>query len=416
MSRPSDRAFVFSLLVVLCVAVRLPAQDDSNAIRQKVLERLQRTGVQRSACGRFVVLGRNRLENTKLLGWAQEFTGKFERATGIKMPSDRWRLRILIENAGIDELPAVTLSTRHTEGWTTQQLNIRHSYQLEMGEAAERLTWLLLQASVLHGVGKENPLVRPRRPEDVVAVPHWLSRGLAHSFYADLRARDSDEGVDRWERGKLPALAGFLRVADRYRKAADSPMSGLVVGWMLSQRGSRADLRRLLARLGERRTCPPEWLLTLFGSCRSVMDLESAWDGWILAQRRVVHQPGVATLRVVRELARERLLYGGDSGIPSKGCIGYRTTMRELIDSRGEPWLRDVARLKSGKLRLLGVGRGKEVAEIVDQYCTFLAAVARGGKEKDLREQLDAAEHRLQRLKNMTMAEQSAGPEGRRTE
>ena len=415
MSRLSDRAFVFSLLVVLCVAVRLPAQDDSGAIRQKVLERLQRTGVQRSACGRFVVLGQNRLENAKLLGWAQEFTGKFERATGIKMPSNRWRLRILIEDAGVDELPAVTASTRHTEGWTTQQLNVRHSYQLEMGEAAERLTRLLLQASVLHGAGKENPIVRPLRPEDVAAVPHWLSRGLAHSFYADLRARDSDEGVDRWERGKLPPLAGFLRVATRYRRAADSPMSGLMVGWMLSQRGSRADLRRLLARLGEHRTCPPEWLLMLFGNCRSVMDLESAWDGWILAQRRVVHQPGVVTLRVVRELERERLLYGGDSGIPFKGRLGYRTTMHELIESRGEPWLQDVARLKGLKLRQLGVGRGEEVAEVVDRYCKFLAAVARGGKESDLRERLDEAERRLQRLKSRTVADQSAIAKGRKT-
>ena len=95
--------------------------------------------------------------------------------------------------------------------------------------------------------------------------------------------------------------------------------------------------------------------------------------------------------------------------------MGYRTTMHELIESRGEPWLQDVARLKGLKLRQLGVGRGEEVAEVVDRYCKFLAAVARGGKESDLRERLDEAERRLQRLKSRTVADQSAIAKGRKT-
>lgn len=411
MSRWRNRALVCGGFALLCGAARLPAQDEApGVIRQRVLRRLESATVQRSACGRFVVLGRDRLENARLLRWAQSFVDRFELATGIRMPADRWRLRILIEEGAADDAPSVSADARDREGWTVQQLKVRHCARLEMKDAAERLTGLLLQASVLHGAGRKTPLSRPLRPEEALPVPCWLSRGLAQSFYPDLRAIDSDRCVARWEKGRLPPLAGFLRVAGPHRRAADSPMSGLVVGWMLSQRDWRQDLQRYLGRLGERRACPPEWLVTLFAGCRSIMDLESAWDGWILAQRRIVQQPGVATPRVIRELERERLLYAGDSGIPFKGRMGYSMALDELIGSRGAPRLQDVARLKGAALRRLGVGRGRDVAEVVGHYCAFLAAVAGGDETKErLRERLADAERGLRGLKEKAGAETKSG-------
>jgi len=369
----------------------------------------------RSRTRRFLAIAPDDLTKLALLQWAEETAGRFENMVRMKMPFGQRTVRLVVREPGTAEPTRIKTATSISDGSLVQRCFLPEYSRIVWVDAQEALCRLFVEGFVLDRVAARQPgkPASPRwLPARLPAAPPWLTEGLSQNLNPSLRAQNSKLVMDQWQDGKIASAAEVLRRGSLPGNPAAAGMNdpdraacGLFVGWMLSLSNRTECLDCLFTQLASGQTVTPEVLVRCVPGCGSVSDLDERWDRWVLRQKRIVYEPGVATLRQVRQLRGELLLYPGVSGTPETGWSGRPLTQRDLIAQRGAPWAATAAKLQVYRLQALAAGRGPEFSAVVESYCRFLEALAAGKRRGRLEKLLAEADGKFRALeKNLGSA------------
>jgi hypothetical protein len=338
----------------------------------------------RAKDGRLVVSGPNAGQNVVCRRWAESVLQAFEDVSSLRVPltKDAPLSLLFVEPDGV-----VTQGVRVL----IEQPGVRLSV---MGEAAfldehadEVLCRSLLERMILADWARQGrPADEPPR-----APPAWLSWGVARNLTSARRAEDAAGVLDRWHAGRLPPLREHFDAVDSAADVAWRSLCGVLVAWGLAME-HRPLLQGAIERLAAGEKLDYEWWTAAAGSGDAPADLECAWDGWLLSQRRVVFRPGQASEQDERGFRATLLIYPGVFGMPLNDRPFSPLPWRDLIEQRKAHWVEEFCRRKSLQLRMASVGRSREMMRTAEAYCEFLDALRRGKRVRSLVRLLEAAE------------------------
>lgn len=361
MSLPLDNSPSMLLTMLAClgacaVIAATPVSTFSAAAEPSVM---------RSASRRFVVIGADRPAQRELLHRAESMAGRVERLTGVTLWLDNDApIRLVLTDEEVAGGVETGLST--VLGRPAPRLMLSTATPPVPTTLDDALCRVLLSACFA-GRGIADP----------ATIPGWLVAGCTENLTPARRARNSGEAYARWRDGALPSPAVFLRDPNA---GFDRAMSGMLIGWLVDLPDSRTRFAGLFESLAEEGRATPEALAAVTTESGDLGDLDAGWDRWMLRQKRMVYQPGLATRYDVDALQAELLLYPGSFGIPRQLSDGP-LRLRDLIAYRRESWMSVLTFSKRQSLRLLALGRGGAMADVVERYVAFLDAL--GGKAGD---------------------------------
>lgn len=362
----------------------------------------------RSNSGVFLVLSPSTVTNYLVMKWAEDLAERFEQVSGVQVAeSEEGALRIRVRSdpgAGGRLLADQAVAGRTLR----QELTITNLSRVDQESAHEALCYLFLCREVWRRVPPDAPREERGGGSGPTPVPYWLSEGMSQNLYPLLRARARDHVVQRWQRGELGLLQHAIRLDEPRVEVTDADagapavplayraLCGVFVDWILAEGSEAGVFEQILDRLAGGGAITATWLASRFpGAASSVAGMDEAWDQWLLRQKRVVDRPGRLTAGAVDRLKAALLLYTGRSGIPLLDDGFRRLSYGELVERRGEAWVKALCRSKQTALRLLAGGRGAAYRRTIDAYCAFFAALDRGAGEDALRELLKRARKRL---------------------
>jgi hypothetical protein len=403
---PTDRAdcaawapCLTRLGLLLHFALLAVAPSSASADELSVQELLEYKTI-RSRSRRFVAVAREGKQGLDLVKWTESVTGKLQRMTELKWPAvPWWSLTLSIRNMSGPESNRVFTIQGFDHGRFSQRLIINDYLSADVRETEEKLCHLLMNAAVVRaqlgtGDGALSPegLRALRDSRQLHVAPVWLARGLSQNLHWRVRAANSRIAVARHARGDLPDLAEFFSEPEGQVAQSDPVMCGLAVGWLLSLPYERRVFPLLVQRLAEGDGISTGWLAAhVLGSAPNG-NLDVAWETWLDRQKRTVYQPGETADHDLQLLVAALLLSAGRSGIPSENMPAGKLSMRGMIAYRNAPWIAAFVARKIAELRVLAVARGPELAQVVDHYCRFLAALRGGSGKQELQRMLGVAE------------------------
>jgi hypothetical protein len=305
-----------------------------------------------------------------------------DRALGVS-PPDGWQPARLV----LRDDPA------STSGWVrvaarppALQIVVANYATVEVRAVGRALVGGLLSDFSLWGVSQR---------VDAVEAPGWLVTGMISAM--DPEAREADYGAvfKSWRGGALPPLADCLSLLTS--PSAPEAVTGVIVQWILSMKGRDACLRDVMRRSAGGGAPRPEWFYEVSG-CSTPADLESAWEKWLVGRQWVIGAAGRRAHWIVERVREERLIYPGDSGIPSRKPGDAPMAPEDLIGESGSQWARDAAAARAVRLRVLSAGRGSEVGGVLEAYIRFFDALRDGKGKQELKVLLGNADAMLGEL------------------
>ena len=380
----------------------------------------------RSRSGHFEAVGTNAVVKLEALGWAESIAGKVQRLMGKTIPFGNRSVQLVIEDRPATRAGSAEVRVSFHRGELVPRLVLCNPDALNPEDSCEALCRLLLNVYVFNVERATAPgesLVR----RGMDAPPPWLSEGLAQNVYPELRSRNSQQCLAMWEFGEAITVAEILKGGSRGKPAAQAPggtaagtvtsssdlvsggsgrwlgeksraVYGVFLAWILSLPQHKECGEKILGHLANGTPITAMVLAPFIPGCSSAVDVEDAWDQWLLRQKRLVTAPGETSAAAVEQLDAELLLYPGVSGIPLDGDSSRPMRFRDLIGQRNAEWIPAFAAGKSIRLRLLGVGRGREFQDVVEFYCRFLDALGARKRESVLKSLLTDAEQKKETL------------------
>jgi hypothetical protein len=330
----------------------------------------------KSNCGRFVVLGTNRVWAVHLLRWAREMTDEAERLTGLPMAFRGRTLEITLGDAGPDAARVTTVQAMTPAG-LVQRLVIADYRGADLEEAEAGICRLLLGGRVADLALRGGTVPGGGTGGTWWDVPEWFYRGLARNLYPGLRADNAATVLGTWRTGRLPTLERLLNGTpppggeDRalYRAAW-----GLLIGLVRERPDEEAVFDRWVRLAAAGGKLDADAVAAALSGGRQD-DLQEAWENWIVRQKRIVREPGVTAAADVVSLKNLLLVYP-----PEQGRAGWATgrvlALEYLVEHRGEDWVADVAREKALALQLLSAGRGEAFAAAAGVFVDFFTRLA----------------------------------------
>lgn len=392
--RPQPLFMCFCAFLLL-----LPAPDCAGGDRPEALrERLLRSRSFRSGSGRFTVLGTNTLENMDLGNWAETVFSKAERATGVRLATlGSSAFRVIVMAPGEGEDSGVATTSRLEGSRKVHSLLIRDYDRADLEAAEKALCFLVFGADLEERRAKAGKTV----PGSDSLCPEWLWLGMARNLRPGQREENAETALSLWQNGRLPSVSAVLEGSVSGRDGGMSEVLGAFFAWLTSIPDSPALLARIFDILARGKPLSSDWLARNVDPKGEHVDIEEAWDRWMLRQRWVVFAKGgrgTVNPRIISQLRAQLLLRPDDYGIPLGDDSDRRMAFADLVGREDESWIPDFARSRIAALRLLAVGREKRFGAVVEAYCRFLESLAEREKPSDLREQLDRANKSLEAL------------------
>lgn len=378
-------------IVLLCLCVSLASAGDPDA----KIRKLARRSVFKSSGGKFVVSGAKSLGALDLIRWADDVSDRIKRDTGVKPSFANRVVRIRVGDVSTNVTGEAGVAVREAMdgGQFTQMLLLERYPDVDGDAAHEAMFRILLNGYVVASrratMSAGRVAVRGRSDHRIRTVPFWLSEGMAQNVHPSQRARNRDLAWAAWQEGKLPPLSDFLTLTN---SSGRQPICGFVVQWFLQLPDKADRFRALFQTLSAGEAISPEWFVGSIRGCSSFADVEEVWENWLLRQRRVIYHPGRTTPNSLVHLNSELLIYVSDLGIPFPSGVYDVVELESLIDDRNADWMRQFARDKAVRLRLLAVGRGPDFLRVADAYGVFFDGLAEKKSAKRLRKCLHSAE------------------------
>jgi len=357
-----------------------------------------------SSDGAFIVIGSNTVQDLDLISWSQELSKVVEKAVGIKTPYGVGHsVKIMVENGDPAAPGRVLIEEQDGGGNIALSLRIFNYDRVDVAVAGETMCKLLLKGYVLscRDKGKEADsdasLVGRKKSAD---VPQWFYCGMARYINQDQRPDDAESILMRWRRGHLKTLPEMLDSEPEEKAYHCDAAYAMIIAWLQTLPDKSEFFGKMFGSLDSGEKLSSEWFVKNIPGCNSVSDLSEEWENWLTSQLKVIHKPGVATPLSVDQLKERLVIRPDDIGMPSSSNITTKITFDELINAKIKevPWLPLVLQNKTAELKLFAVGRGKELNQVVESYCTFLDAVARGKRQGTLLKYLQKAKKDLAAL------------------
>jgi hypothetical protein len=371
----------------------------SSALAQRATitpEQIRSLRTLKSASGRFVAVGTNAVQMLDLLKWADGVALLLDQTLRVRAPSGPSPVRIVVVADGAGPTGSV-VAARGPTGWVLTVVNYEEA---DVAAAARTLIRTLLDETVRAAPGVTNP---------VPPVPAWFLTGVIRNLEPAQRERDLHDALQAWSAGRLPTLTDTFP-SDAGPLERSPAHCGVLVRWLLSVDPPEQGIGLVLARLASGRSLDIPTLLNVMRR-ETVVDLEAAWDDWLLNCRWRIGTPGRPTAWIAERIRAERLIYGVDSAMPNASNNGQPLSFADLIVHRKTRWASKAASAKAVSLRVHAAGRGREVGNVVDAYCRFLDAVRDRRSEAELKRLLDAADRALDGLESALKENPDEGQE-----
>ncbi len=358
----------------------------------------------------FYIVSKDREQNVDLMRWADNAADRIEQLTHLRIPTGgRFVTRIVVRDVVPGIPPSAGVSQMLRGNTLEQRLTIVGYDEVEPVLATEGLCHLLLsRVCVARWIQEHLPREEETAPADsphVRTVPFWLSLGLARNMGVANRAADSSLVLDRWQQGRLPTLAAFLRAGvarptgGQPLAAHERAMCGAVVAWLCTYTAEDGVFDAVADRLSQGLAVTADWLSQAMPRIDNIAEADAAWQGWVRRQRRTVYATNSPyASHVLGQLRAALLLCRGESGIPVSESLPARMRLGDLTAYRNEKWIGDVAICKAKELSVLAVGRDEECASTIAAYCRFLRGLREGAEDAVLQEWLHEADCKLESL------------------
>jgi hypothetical protein len=390
MMRSSDRRGIRALAISLSlVATLASAQTGSPAPTAGA--------VAISSSRRFIVSGMSSAENVSFCISMEEVAKKVGGVLGLEIPFARSQsVQVQIRH----DPSAPRGRVIRAQGWVDRQLSqkliITNFERVNEEDTLEGLCWLLLNRLVVARQTFE------QKTTCLGTVPDWLSTGVAQNLYLALRDRNSQVALSRWREGKSLPLAAILEFEYLPEgRWSEKAFSGLAVDWLTSLPRAAGVFDRLLTRLAGGGKLTVEELSEVVLGREAAAELEKNWDLWLAQQTQVKRYGGsmpgdqIAAIEELRTVRPEDFGFVAEDGLPSE------LDLRQVIESRGEPWLQKLAVTLSLKAKALGLGEPEEYRAVADRYGAFFDGLAARASRRTLDRLLAEAERGLAEYRDL---------------
>lgn len=379
-----------SILVLGFCLISLSICTSTSVAATNINSSLIDVNVIRSISGRYTVAGTNSIWNASVMRRMEALAVKVERITGLKTSfrSRRIRVRIADQSSGGS---GVTWAQGYKQSQFSQKLNINDYLNVDTAELDLVMCGLFLNGYVFSRQLDSKLKVAGWKPD---SVPSWLALGVARNLYSSDRAENSSKVLAMYDNGELPSVEQLLNQFTDSEQALklDSHLCGMFVLWLSRLSGKAAVFDQLFSSIADNELLIADNFIMMIKGCNSASALERMWVDWIYKQRRVVYEPGVTTSGMVEKL-ESMLVVTPVECLAAKGpAVSWNVSFGELILSRKESWVAYCARQKIISLKLVFIGRGSNLVDVIDLYCDFLSALEKGKSEKHLTKLLKKAE------------------------
>ena len=350
----------------------------------------------RSLSGRYTVAGKNSAWNASVMRQLEVLDGKVENITGLKMPFGYRRIRV-----GVYDKPLGSSNITWAQGYHrpefSQRLTIYDYMHVDVAELEVVMCGLFLNGYVF----RRQLDIEARRESggDLIGVkpgrvPSWLALGVARNLYSSYRAENSMQVLDMYDKGELPSVKQLLNKFGGFDQSSElnRHLCGMFVLWLSKMPEKATVFDKLFGSIARDEFLLADDFTKMIKGCSSVNELERMWVDWIYKQRRIVHGLGVTTSGMVEKFESMLVVTPVECREADGPAVNWNISFGELILSREESWISSCARKKIFSLKFMFIGRGSDLADVVDDYCDFLVALEKGKSEKRLVKLLEKAE------------------------
>ena len=381
------------MILVSIILISVPASAFNITASTNVTTSISDTSVLRSTPSRYAVISTNRVWNISLMRWVETLDVKIERLTGLKMSFDSRLIRIVVMDKQSGK-SGVKWSQGYDQGRFIQYLNIYDYLLSDVAQSEIAICGLFLNGYVVDRQQvisvKDGSIARSQLGK----VPSWLALGVARNLYPAYRAVNSAELLSLYDKGEL------LSVAELLQQFNDSEMDhklnryicGMFVSWLSKTPEHAGMFDKLFVIFAENKQLTAMELSSIINSCDSVNAMEEMWRDWVLRQKRMVYDFGVVTPDVVKKLKGLLVITPAECSKVNGPATDVNLPFSELISIRKESWMSSCARQKIISLKLMFVGRGVEMNQVIDLYCDFLNALEKRNGRRRLAKLLKKAD------------------------
>lgn len=400
----------FTAMLILTLGVCLAQTNEQTHIKDNVRRLLDRYRVLKSRSCPVVVVGPSSLENLRSLRWAENLVDSFEKELKVYFSRTQQNLiKIVMEGEPGEGEGKVRFGQVPGHNGIVQKMVMEEGPDLDYEVAAEQFCAMLVSRLAVARARTEAGYEGHRSLEKM-KIPLWIPVGLCQNLYPELTARNGRDILGRWTAGRLPTVVPFINGAqtfalkDQYSGKAgktDRAISGFLVRFLLSLEDGEGVLLAVIDECVSGNGNPSaDDIAAYVPGCSTAGDLAARWDAWVLGLDRVVFTEAYDPDRALRKLTARLLISPGEFGMPLHVSGGRKIGYGGLAEFSGADWVGEVCSGLSSSLRVLKLGATGDFSEVVDLYCRFLAATARGENDAALAALLDKADGKLADLRS----------------
>lgn len=357
--------------------------------------------VTRSTSGHYVVTGTNSVWNMYLMRWVEAVGIKVESLIDLEMPFNDSRLIRIVMSGKHTGSSEVAWSQGYAQGRFVQQLDIYDYLHTDIPKSEVAMCGLFLNGYVVSRLFNKNSdnsdEIKRRNNISLPSAPSWLALGVARNLYSAYRAENSEELLKIYDQGRLESVTELLQKFTDSEKddELNKYACGMFVLWLSKLPGHSVVFDKLFYIIANEKPLTATELSSIINNCDSVKTMETMWREWVYRQKRMVYNPGLITPQVVEKLKVMLVITPEQCSMAGGPVISTALEFRELISGRKESWLGACARQKIIQLKLMFVGRGEDVNQVIDLYCDFLTALEKRKSKKKLRKLLNIADEAM---------------------
>ena len=330
-----------------------------------------------SADRRFMVSGMTSAENMVLARKLSEQAAKVEEKTGMPLPMQREQvLGVMVQSVSASDVQVLKV-----QGWDDgrfyQRLVVPGVQRLDEEDLLEGATWLML-----------NRYAAEYAPEGYrtgmgAAVPDWVSAGLAQNAQAALRSRNRDWISRELAEGRAMPLAQVVKQEwlppGRWREKA---YAAAAVEFLFPD-GDRETWTALFRAAGGRQAIDPAWLR---GNCPALKNRnpEQAWRAHLeeRARTRTAEAWSDRSLALEEKLLQALNFKPRDLAAAVPAEVPADLFARDLVEYRGQDWVRPVAAALSLQVQSLKLGAPPVLQDVLASYAAYFDQLTTPPAEK----------------------------------
>lgn len=351
----------------------------------------------------FAVSGCPAAPGLQIALWADDVQARLGRFVGIPIapPAPLPLVIRVLEDASIERGRVVRYQSIES-GMVDQRIEMINPAKADQEDLLEGVCSLLLSRTAYMRAGAP--------ASGLPRIPDWFAVGVAQNLFPEARARNRAAVIASW-RTKGPRPMGEILAWDRLPDGRweEKPEAALFVEWLLQPAKAPPRAGALLDAIAGGQLLSAETVSTNLLRMADLAEAERVRDLWMAQQQQVQSDPGTISVDRVAELVRMLEIHPSDYAIPSSDKVPVVTDLRDMIQKRAEPWVRQLAGHVSTKAKLLSVGQPPDFQRVVEGYIAVLDGLAKrsggffgGGKSPEsLRLLLDEAETRLVAFQQM---------------